>query len=377
MEEGDRPAPQPGAAPQAPPRIPHRGRAARRPRRAAGEPWPCEVGFDLAGVALPRPRRASWPSSPSGSPAATRARWRYLTSPGRAAQRPAHGLPVGALGRLRRRSSTTRRTPTRPRRRRDRGLDRALRLGRRLPRRDEGAARAPGRARSRPRPARFSRAHLRGHRADRGARLRGRGGARGLGQEHLPAAPRARLVVLPGRGRDRPRAGAGRAAHRHVRQLHRLPRRLPHRRAPRALRARRHALHQLPDHRGEGRDPGGAARRASAGTSSAATSARTCARGTASDARRDGPPSSRAPGSLAPDLAELAGLDDGRLPRALPPEPGEARQAPRACCATSRWPSATPATASRPVLERLPADDDPLVREHAKWALARLGQGSA
>ena len=53
---------------------------------------------------------------------------------------------------------------------------------------------------------------------------------------------------------------ARRAAHRHVRKLHRLPRRLPHRRLARALRPRRHALHQLPDHRGEGRHPGGAPR---------------------------------------------------------------------------------------------------------------------
>ena len=103
-------------------------------------------------------------------------------------------------------------------------------------------------------------ARLRGHRPHRGARLRGRGRPRGLGQEHLPAPPRARLVVLPGRGRHRPRAGAGRAAARHVRHLHRLPGRLPHRRPARALRARRHALHQLPDDRGQGRHPRGAPR---------------------------------------------------------------------------------------------------------------------
>ena len=54
---------------------------------------------------------------------------------------------------------------------------------------------------------------------------------------------------------------AGRAARGHVRQLHRLPRRLPDAGVPGALRARRHALHQLPDDRAEGRDSIGAARR--------------------------------------------------------------------------------------------------------------------
>ncbi len=145
--------------------------------------------------------------------------------------------------------------------RRSRGprLDRALRLGRRLSRRDEGDARPPGRApRGRSRSLRL--ADLRGHRADRGACLRGRGRDRSLGEEHLPPASRPRLLVLPGRDRDRPRSPARRAASGHVRELHRLPGRLSHRRAARALHARRHALHQLPDHRGEGAHPGGSAR---------------------------------------------------------------------------------------------------------------------
>ena len=61
----------------------------------------------------------------------------------------------------------------------------------------------------------------------------------------------------------------------------------------------------------------------------------------------------------------------------LPQEPGEAGASGAACCATWRWPSATRATPSkRPVLERLARDDDPLVREHAVWALRKLARGS-
>ena len=47
------------------------------------------------------------------------------------------------------------------------------------------------------------------------------------GKNALPAPPRARLLVLPRRDRDRPRPARRRAAARHVRHLHRLPRRLP------------------------------------------------------------------------------------------------------------------------------------------------------
>ena len=72
-------------------------------------------------------------------------------------------------------------------------------------------------------------ARLRRHRPDRRSAPAPRPpGLGALGQEHLPAPSRARLLVLPGRARHRPRAAGRRAAPRHVRQLHGLPRRLPH-----------------------------------------------------------------------------------------------------------------------------------------------------
>ena len=152
-------------------------------------------------------------------------------------------------------------------------------------------------------------------------------------------------MVLPGRGRHRPRPGAGRAAARHVRELHRLPRRLPHRRAARALRARRHALHQLPDHRAQGRDPGGRSAPASAATSSAATSARTSARGTASGAQRGGARVRAArPGCWRRTSDALAGARRGGVPRDASAGARSSGPSGGACCATWRWPSATRAT---------------------------------
>ncbi len=103
----------------------------------------------------------------------------------------------------------------------------------------------------------FEARRLRGHRPHRREGLGGRGGPRRLGEERLPPPPRARLVVLPRRDRHRSRPSRGRAPPRHVRHLHRLPRGVSDGGARRSLRSRRHALHQLPDHRGEGRDPGG------------------------------------------------------------------------------------------------------------------------
>ncbi len=60
------------------------------------------------------------------------------------------------------------------------------------------AARLPGRGRA------LRGARLRGHRPDRREGLGRRRRDRRLGQEHLPPPPRARLVVLPRRARDRP-----------------------------------------------------------------------------------------------------------------------------------------------------------------------------
>ena len=174
----------------------------------------------------------------------------------------------------------------------------------------------------------FRGADVRGHRADRGAGVGGGGGARGVGEEHLPPAPGARLVVLPGRGGDGPRPPRGRAATRHVRKLHRLPGRVPHRGPAQRLRARRHPLHQLPHDRGEG----------------CYSCPSSC---------RPGPPRLRVrhlpgrvplePATPGPGSRVVRGAAGARvsrprgprppgrrgLPRALPPEPREAGEAPR------------------------------------------------
>ena len=76
-----------------------------------------------------------------------------------------------------------------------------------------------------------------------------------------------------------PPARAGRAGARSVRHLHALPRRVPDGRAGRAARPRRDPLPFLPHDRDQGRDPGAGPRRCRAITSTAATSARTCAPG--------------------------------------------------------------------------------------------------
>ena len=256
----------------------------------------------------------------------------------------------------------------------DQRLDRALRLGRRLPRRAEGPAGHASWHGSRARVGSFQSRDVRGHGSDRGARLCGRRRPRRLGQEHVPAAPRARLLVLPGRGGDRPRpARARHAAAGHVRELHRVPRRLPHRRAARAVRARRDALHQLSDDRAEGRRSPRTGARASGGTSSAATSARTSARGTAGAgitggarvraARRAGGARARAAGG-----ARRRGLP--RASSASSPVKRAKRRGLLRNVAVALGNSGDPT--KRPVLERLAADEDPLVREHARWALRRL-----
>ena len=82
---------------------------------------------------------------------------------------------------------------------------------------------------------------------------------------------------------------AGRAGARSVRHVHAVPRGVPDAGARRAGRARRDALHLVPDDRASRRHPGGAAARASARTSTAATSARKSVRGTQSAPRSADP----------------------------------------------------------------------------------------
>jgi epoxyqueuosine reductase len=88
--------------------------------------------------------------------------------------------------------------------------------------------------------------------------------------------------------------------------------------------------------------------------------------------RHGGPAFGPRPGAFAPDLAELAGLDTAAFAERFRRSP--VRRAKRrgllrnvaVALGNGRDP------AHRGVLERLAADEDPVVREHAAWALRRL-----
>ena len=147
-------------------------------------------------------------------------------------------------------------------------------------------------------------------------------------QEHQPDPPASRLVHLLGRGlawhRSTPNADAPPAQ---LRQLHALPRRLPHRRvvcSP-ACSTRGAASPTSPS------NIAARSRRtcalSSATASSAATPARTSARGIASRSKlrrmRTTPP------TASPRLARTADDDRIRLPRAIPPHAHLARNLAR------------------------------------------------
>ena len=134
-------------------------------------------------------------------------------------------------------------------RRSRRGADRALRVGRRLPR---GRAAAPERALAV--DARDASGAVRGdglrrHRPDPGARLRAARRHRLDRQAHLRHQRAARLVALPVDDPVQPAARAGSAGDRSLRHLHAVSRRVPDRRHRRAVRPRRPALPVVPDDR--------------------------------------------------------------------------------------------------------------------------------
>jgi epoxyqueuosine reductase len=77
-------------------------------------------------------------------------------------------------------------------------------------------------------------------------------------------------------------------------------------------------------------------------------------------------------GLVAPDLEALASLDDERFRerfRGSPVKRAKRRGLLRNVCVAL---GNSGDTSRKPVLERLAADEDPLVREHARWALDRL-----
>ena len=133
-------------------------------------------------------------------------------------------MPFGTIGDLSRRR-VQRRPPVFHRERGPGGRrDRALRLGRRLSRRDRRPAVEARRAAPRGGGRLVRSARLRGHRAGAGAGLRAVRGARMDRQEHVPDQPGARLVDLPGRDHHQPRARARRARPRSVRDVHAVSR---------------------------------------------------------------------------------------------------------------------------------------------------------
>jgi epoxyqueuosine reductase len=81
------------------------------------------------------------------------------------------------------------------------------------------------------------------------------------------------------------------------------------------------------------------------------------------------------PGSLAPDLAALAGLDDAAFAQRFRRSPLKRAKRRGLLRNVAVALGNTDDASHRAVLERLAADDDPVVREHAAWALRRLEGG--
>ncbi len=131
---------------------------------------------------------------------------------------------------------------------------------RRLPRTD---ARPAGEAGQFPARATSGMSHAsdRRHGAAARARFRAGGGTGLVRQKHDAHQQAARELAVSGRLTDRPRVGARRSARIvALRNVHALPRGMPHRRLSRAVRARRPQMHLLSDDRTQGADPSRAAR---------------------------------------------------------------------------------------------------------------------
>ena len=134
-----------------------------------------------------------------------------------------------------------------------------IRLGRRLPRRDEGTA--PGVLRG-PVPAQRTAgrdAHIRRRRPHERPRGGGARRRRLVRKEHQHPEPDPRLLDPAGQRADRPGAGARPAVGQELRRVRSLYRRLSDRRDRRALRDRQPALHLVLDDRAPRVDTPGAA----------------------------------------------------------------------------------------------------------------------
>ena len=148
-----------------------------------------------------------------------------------------------------------------------------------------------------------------------------------------------------------------------------------------------HALHLVPDHRASRQHPAGAApadrhahlrlRHLPGGLSRQPVAGAPIAR--SADAfggkgERLGCSSPRSPVGSSPALIPLLELDDEGVPRALPPQPDQARQASRAAAQRLRRAGQHRRSGRHPRAGRRAGDDpEPLVRGHAAWALGRIG----
>ena len=169
----------------------------------------------------------------------------------------------------------------------------------------------------------------------------------------------------------RARAGCGRG--RPLRQLPALPRRLPDRRVPRALSARRAPLHRLPDHRAQGPHPRGVPR----GDRQSRVRLRRLPGRVPVEQVRRGRARDRLQaldGADSPPLAELLALDDAAFRERFAGTPvkrtGRDRVVRNALIAAGNSGDRGP----DPAVERLLDDASPLVRAMAVWALQQPGR---
>ncbi len=255
--------------------------------------------------------------------------------------------------------------------RRDLGLRAPSRLSRAdqgPPQADRGLARRRGRLRGQ---------GLRRHRARAREAARPGGRARLAGQAHQPRLARARLLAVPRRDLDRPRARPRPARARPLRLVPRLPRGLPDQGLPGALPARRAALYLLPHDRASGphrprvprsdRQSHLRLRRLPRGL----PVEQVRARGERSEARGAGRPAGAALGRaraarrcrLSQALRRLA--DQAQRPRPLRAQRADRDRQQRRCRRSPR------------VAEERLADPSPLVRAMAVWALAQLLEAPA
>jgi epoxyqueuosine reductase len=78
---------------------------------------------------------------------------------------------------------------------------------------------------------------------------------------------------------------------------------------------------------------------------------------------------------LAPDLSELAGLDEAAFRERFRRSPVKRAKRRGLLRNVSVALGNSKDASKRPLLERLSEDADPVVREHALWALRRLSAG--